>query len=108
MLKKLAINACWLSLWGVSGASAVDGRQHCFARDEIFTNLKGTYGETVSAFGLTNQGVLVEVLTSDDGKTWTIFATTADMVSCFVASGRDWRSSVPKQTPERIKMEVRL
>jgi len=48
------------------------------------------YGEKPVARGLANNGVVIEVLVSDDGKTWTIFMTTPKGISCLLASGHEW------------------
>ncbi len=58
-------------------------------------HLAQKYQEVPVAIGVTNRGGLVEVLTTGDGKTWTIIISTPDGQSCLVAAGEGWRA-VPK------------
>ena len=73
---------------------ALAGQQQCNQRDEVLKLLSNKYSESPVAFGVTNNGGLVEVLKStpsakDD--TWTIIITTPQGVSCLVAAGEGWR-----------------
>ena len=45
-----------------------------------------------SGSGNSAEGALVEVLTTEDGNTWSILLTNPDGVSCLVASGEGWRT----------------
>ena len=67
----------------------------CNQRDNVLGHLARKYQEVPVAIGVTNRGGLVEVLTTGDGKTWTIIISTPDGQSCLVAAGEGWRS-VPK------------
>jgi hypothetical protein len=78
----------------VLSAPALAAPQQCNQRDEVLKLLSHKYSEAPVAFGVTNNGGLVEVLTStpsakDD--TWTIIITTPQGVSCLVAAGEGWR-----------------
>ena len=42
--------------------------------------------------GLTNKGAVVEVLTNQNGTTWTIIITMPNGVSCMVAAGEGWET----------------
>jgi len=51
--------------------------------------------------GVTAQGALVEVLSADEGETWTIILTTPQGRSCLVAAGEGWRSkTLAAEAPE--------
>ncbi len=63
----------------------------CDFRDTILEFLERRYQETPVALGITSGGGLVEVLTTDDGKTWTIIVTRPDGWACLVAAGDDWQ-----------------
>ncbi len=71
----------------------------CDLRDKVLAHLAQKYGEAPVAIGVTNQGGLVEVLTTVDGTTWTIIVTFPNGTSCLVAAGEGWRS-VPRVDPE--------
>jgi hypothetical protein len=65
--------------------------QVCGARKEILAELTKRYSEAPVAVGLANSGVLVEVLSSDQGATWTIIVSQPDGTSCLVAAGKEWQ-----------------
>ena len=67
-------------------------RTVCLDRDVALKHLAKKYGEVPVAAGVTNKGGLVEVLTTIDGKTWTILITTSNGISCYVAGGEGWRT----------------
>ncbi len=70
----------------------------CNQRDSVIGHLAQKYQEVPVAIGVTNRGGLVEVLSTGDGKTWTIIVSTPDGTSCLIAAGEGWRS-VPKAAP---------
>ena len=84
----------------VYAASAMAAQSHaqlmspaCGPRDDILERLSTNYGESTIAVALTSAGGLIEVLTAEDGETWTIIVTSPrGMLSCLVASGEGWRS----------------
>jgi hypothetical protein len=67
----------------------------CNQRDNVLGHLARKYQEVPVAIGVTDRGGLVEVLSTGDGKTWTIIISTPDGQSCLVAAGEGWRA-VPK------------
>jgi len=73
--------------------------QHAFAQtaecaphDIVVQRLAETYGETRQSIGLAANNALLEVFAAADTGTWTITATTADGVTCLVASGQAFES----------------
>ena len=64
----------------------------CKPRTDVVGHLAKKYGEAPVAIGVTNNGGLVEVLTTGDGNTWTIIVSMPNGTSCMVASGEDWRT----------------
>jgi hypothetical protein len=76
-------------------ASPPPVQRACALRGTALENLAGRYQEVPVAAGITNQGALVEVLTTDDGRTWTIIITTPQGISCLVAAGEGWRQVKP-------------
>ncbi len=70
----------------------------CRPRNDVLALLATKYGEAQVAVGVTTRGNLVEVLTTSDGRTWTIILTTPQGLSCLVASGEGWRV-VPRTDP---------
>ncbi len=64
----------------------------CKPRTDVVGHLAKKYGEAPVAIGVTNNGGLVEVLTTGDGNTWTIIVSMPSGTSCMVAAGEGWRS----------------
>lgn len=71
----------------------------CAERSAVIAHLAGKYHEAPSATGVTHNGGLVEVLTSEAG-TWTIIVTSPYGVSCMVSSGGGWKTFRPSPGPE--------
>ena len=46
--------------------------------------------------GLSNNGGVVEILTSPKGVTWTIIITMPNGMSCLVAAGKNWEEMPQK------------
>lgn len=67
--------------------------QVCAPRVTMHDILKKAFGQAPVAIGVTNDGGLVEVLTTPSGDRWTIIVSTPQGQSCFVAAGEDWRTS---------------
>lgn len=82
-------------------ASADAGAQQapCNQRDDVLGHLAQKYRELPVAVGVTNRGGLVEVLSTGDGKTWTIIISSPDGQACMVASGEGWRA-LPQTDPQ--------
>jgi len=75
--------------------------QICGTRTEILAELTKRYSEAPVAVGLANSGVLVEVLSSDKGATWTIIVSQPNGTSCLVAAGKEWQD-----VPHAISRDV--
>ncbi len=67
----------------------------CGRRIDILEQLAEKYDEALVAAGLTTGGAMVEVLTTDDGRTWTIILTMPHGLSCLFAAGEGWRRLNP-------------
>ena len=57
----------------------------------MIAQLGETYREDPIAVGVTLSGGLLEVLSTVDGKTWTIILTSPQGISCIVQGGVGWR-----------------
>jgi hypothetical protein len=76
-------------------AASADGAAQqapCNQRDDVLGHLAQKYQELPVAVGVTNRGALVEVLSTGDGKTWTIIISSPDGQTCMVATGEGWRA----------------
>jgi hypothetical protein len=62
----------------------------CGARSEILKQLSARYREVPVALGVSSNGSLVELLTSERGSTWTLMISQPNGPSCLVAAGEGW------------------
>ena len=82
------IGASFMALLATPASSA---ENVCGKRDDIVLRLENGYQEFNSAMGMSTNGGLVELYTSDKG-TWTLMLTQPDGVSCLIAAGENWES----------------
>ena len=73
-------------------SSAALAQPQCDTRDKVLSLLAEKYKEAPVALGVTNNGGLVEVLSTNEGTTWSIIVTAPDGKSCLVAAGEGWRA----------------
>ena len=73
-------------------AQPLPAPQACDTRAWVLAHLAAKYHEAPVAVGLTTSGGLIEVLTTADGRTWTIIVTSPRGISCMVAAGEGWRT----------------
>ncbi len=72
---------------------AVADAAPCAKRADFLKYFLAKYYESPASMGITSDGKVLEILTSDQG-TWTIIVTTPSGQSCGVVSGEAW-SEVP-------------
>jgi len=76
----------------LASATADAASPQCGPRTALLDKLAKEYREAPTAIGLASTGTLVEVLTSEDGATWTIVVSRPDGTSCLVAAGQEWQA----------------
>ncbi len=84
-------------------AASADGAAQqvpCKERNDVLGHLAQKYQELPVAVGVTNRGGLVEVLSTGDGKTWTIIISSPDGEACMVAAGEGWRALPQPDAPD--------
>jgi len=64
----------------------------------------GKYRESPVAVGLASNGKLLEVLTSEDGSTWTILLTSPNGISCLFAAGSSWQPRLLAVVPSGVPL----
>ena len=75
----------------LSAATPAWGASVCLPKGDLADWLSDSYAEGRVAAGLGSGGRLIEVFSTGDGATWTIVMTTAEGLSCVVATGEAWR-----------------
>ncbi len=99
MAKVLILVAVFI-LFGATASAQVP----CNQRAKIVTLLEGKYKEVPVAIGVNGKGHLVEVLSSEHGRTWTIIVTSPDGMSCVVSVGENW--STRQQEEQQAESQV--
>ena len=72
------------------GASATAPKV-CSEHSKVLGKFSEVYQENRVAGGLTRDGRLVEVLSTDDGRTWTIVVSRPNGETCVIMAGEGWR-----------------
>lgn len=89
--------ACVLGSLGIvaalthATAPAMAEERACGKRDALIGTLSQSYQEKPIAIGLSQDGSLVELLSTVDGSTWTILVTMPSGTSCIATAGQDWQ-----------------
>ncbi len=72
------------------GAGSAEAADRCGPRNAVLELMAKSYGERPIAVGLNRNGHLLEVLAQEDGRTWTVIATTPRGVTCVLDMGEGW------------------
>lgn len=72
----------------LAGTAEAQQTRNCGPREVVVTRLAEGYGETRQSMGLGANNAVVEVFASEETGTWTITVTTANGLTCLVASGQ--------------------
>lgn len=81
----MAIATTILAISAAQPAQAV-----CAPRESLLSSLDRQYAEAPRELGLADNGMVIELITSRDGRTWTLLVTRPDGTSCVVAAGEAW------------------
>ena len=72
----------------MAGPAFAQSGPNCAPREMVVDRLASKYGETRQSMGLGANNAVVEVFASDSSGSWTIIVTTANGLTCLVASGQ--------------------
>lgn len=76
----------------------VSAQLACDARDKVLAQLEKKHGESVTSWGITNRGLLAEILSAEDGS-WTMIVSRpiagGGIMACVVNHGQAWRLVTP-------------
>ncbi len=73
-------------------SSAAMAQVPCGQRDKVVESFAVNFKEAPIATGVSSNGRLIDVLSTQDGDTWTLIITSPDGNSCMIASGQGWRA----------------
>ncbi len=74
----------------------------CIPRESLVQSLESTHGESLTGGGLQNATQLIEIWSSQETGSFTVFVTRTDGLACIVATGQNWHSSVPEHVPDGV------
>jgi hypothetical protein len=99
-MKRFMIALIGVSFTALLAAPASSAENICGKRDDIVSRLESGYQEYNSAMGMSTNGGLVELYTSENG-TWTLMLSQPNGVSCLIAAGENWESfKLPKSASQ--------
>lgn len=81
-----------LSFPASAGTAQTRDSTNCGQRTTVLDYLSAKYAEKPVAMGVAANGGLIEVLTSNEGSTFTIIVTMPEGETCMVAAGESWES----------------
>ena len=79
--------------------------QVCGKPGDISSGLQQKYGESTHAYGVSSDGMLVEIRKSTVNNTWTIVRYDPKTgITCMISAGTDWTHAAQKheQTNKRV------
>lgn len=80
-----------LGLAALAQAPALAQGGQCGPRDAVVSHLATKYSETRRSVGLAANNTVMEVYASAETGSWTITVTTAQGMTCMVASGQNFQ-----------------
>lgn len=78
-----------LCVLAASATTALAAQEKCAQRADVQRVLSGQYGEKPVAIGIADGGLLLEVWTHPDGRTWTLTLARPDGLTCLLLAGRN-------------------
>jgi hypothetical protein len=89
-----------------ASAAQAQTAQRCAPRADLIKQLSSLYRETPVAFGVADNGNLMEVLAANDGATWTVLVTRTSGVSCVMLTGQGWQAEPPQTMASLPKSDL--
>jgi len=68
----------------------------CLPRETLVQTLQSNFGERLTGGGLQSSRQLLEIWSSGETGSFTVFFTQPNGISCIVATGQHWNSVEPK------------
>ena len=89
-MRKIFTWAAALTLLAMTPALAEESQpKSCGVRTDVLTQLKEQYKEAPTGVGMTGNGAVVELTTSDSGS-WTLLLSFPTGNTCMIATGENW------------------
>jgi hypothetical protein len=91
-LMTLGLTAGIVAAMGMASVQADEQSVGCHQPKEIARLLSNDFSERPVAYGLQQDGTLMQIYASKTGDTWTVVLTTPAGLSCIVAEGTRWEN----------------
>ena len=91
-LLTLGLFAGVAAVMAAASAQANEQSMGCHEPKEIARLLSADFSERPVAYGLQQDGTLMQIFASKTGETWTVVLTTPAGLSCIVAEGTRWEN----------------
>lgn len=88
-----------LGFLGLIPATQAMANPQCGPRDRVIAHLAEEFDETRRGIGLAANGTVMEIFAAQDGS-WTVLVTTAEGMSCLLASGQGYEA-LTEELPAR-------
>lgn len=85
---KMTTKICTAAAVLLAAPALAQSGANCAPREMVVDRLASKYGETRQSMGLGANNAVVEVFASDNSGSWTITVTSANGLTCLVASGQ--------------------
>lgn len=93
MNKRIMLGAMGFGILALAATSGfAQTARNCAPREVVVERLAGSYGEARQSIGLGANNSVVEVFAAQETGTWTITVTTANGLTCLVASGQNFET----------------
>jgi hypothetical protein len=94
MFKRLFSAALVLGAAALAPPVLAQSTTTCMPRSVLTQQLTQKYNESLTGGGLQNPQQLLEIWSSPETGSFTVFITRANGLSCVVATGQNWQSNV--------------
>lgn len=97
MLQRV-VYAMFLGLVLVAPGQATAQGGMCAPREDVLAAAESRYGEVLAAQGMSEAGIMVELLLNPETGSFTLLGTRPDGVSCIGPTGDVWLAVTPEPT----------
>ncbi|MFU8776107.1 MAG: hypothetical protein ACNA7M_00360 [Roseovarius sp.] len=96
MFKRLCSTALIFGAAALAPPPAHAQAMTCLPRADLVAALEERYNEHLAGGGMQSPQQLLEIWSSDQTGSFTVFVTRPDGVSCVVATGQHWNDAPPR------------
>lgn len=95
-MNKLSMVLALLTLTAFAAPAMAQQQMACAERNALVGELKEKYNEASQGVGMTGNGAVMELMTSEGGS-WSLVVTMPNGKSCLIATGSGW-----EQVPVKV------